>query len=175
MKTWLKYLLLPLTSFLVISTTNAASLAAVNPDACKLLKNPTKPFILVVKRGDDLIESITNCANAANITSASLSGLGALEEPTLGYFNLSTKKYQFKTFPGIYELTSLNGNVGFANGQRFAHIHVTIGDDNYHIIGGHLNEAKVGATAEITFIPLPAAFTRKADKNTGMKLIATQQ
>lgn len=168
-----KLSLIALTTLLTANLAHAADLAAVSPASCGLLKNTTRPFILVMKRGDNLVKSIVDCADAANLSSASLSGLGAIQKPTLGYFNWDTKDYRFKIFPGVFELTSLNGNIGFVDGKRFAHIHVTLGNDQYNVIGGHLKDATVGVTAEITIIPLQTYFERTHKKNNNFMLINT--
>lgn len=40
--------------------------AAVNKSTCARLANTTQPFVLVLNSGDNLIDSITQCAKEAN-------------------------------------------------------------------------------------------------------------
>ena len=69
--------------------------------------------------GENLFESILRCADAANIQSAIISGLGALDDVNVAYYNLNTRQYQTKLFTGMYELVSLNGNIAFLDGKQF--------------------------------------------------------
>jgi predicted DNA-binding protein with PD1-like motif len=48
---------------------------------------------------------------------------------------------------------------------------VTLGDDSYRAIAGHLNEATAGATTEITITPLAAPVFREFSPDVGMQLI----
>lgn len=163
------------TSFLMLGSAIAATptVSAVDSHSCSKLKGSDKPFILALKKGDNIIEAITQCANEAQLAGASLSGVGALENPTLTYYNISTKKYQDKTFPGIYELISVNGNVTQSQGKREVHLHVALSDDQYHMIGGHLGNALVGAVAEITVTPFKGSLVKKLDKQTGLEVISS--
>ena len=147
------------------------AITVVNAHSCQRMHGVQRPFLLVIKRGDDINQTITQCANAARLPGAILMGIGAIKDPTLAYFNLTTKKYQNKTFAGIYELLSLNGNISQVKGKRFVHDHVVIGDDQYHTFGGHLMGGTVGVTAEIAIIPLSAIPKRVYDKDTHLSLI----
>ncbi|GEM_PF-567769 len=158
--------------FIAASNSQANNLSAVNVGTCKKLAGTDKPFILVLKRKENVMHSIIRCATDAHITSAFLSGLGALESPTLGYYNLKEKRYQYKTFSGIYELIGLNGNLTQVDNQPFAHVHVTLGDSHYAVIGGHLKNASVGATTEILFIPFVNPIHRELDGEIGLQLIS---
>ena len=133
--------------------------------------NSSKPFILALKKGENLFEAILRCANDANLQAASLSGLGALDEVTVAYYHLDRKEYQTKLFEGMYELISLHGNITFVEDKRFIHIHAALGMDTYQVVGGHIMDATVGPSAEITVIPLPAKIIRQYDDETGLKLM----
>jgi predicted DNA-binding protein with PD1-like motif len=145
--------------------------AIVDTQTCHQLKDTDKPFILALKMGENLFEGIMRCANAVNLKSASISGLGALDDVTVAYYNLATKQYQTKLFKGMYELISINGNITFLDGKRFIHIHAALGTDTYDVVGGHIMDAIVGPSAEITIIPLDGQINRAYDEATGLKLM----
>lgn len=149
-------------------------ISVVDSSSCSKLADTDLPFILIVHKGESLIETILKCAQAINLKAASLSGLGALENPTIAYYNLNSKEYQNKLFPGDFELTSLNGNLTKAEDEWVAHIHVTLGDEDYRVIGGHLQNAVVSITTEITVIPFQNPIVRKMDADIGLKLISTR-
>ena len=145
--------------------------AIVDSHSGHLVANTEKPFILALKIGENLFESILRCADAANIKSATISGLGALDDVTVAYYHLKLKQYQTKLFHGMYELVSLNGNITFVEGKRFIHIHAALGTENYDIIGGHIMDATVGPSAEISIVPLNNTIERAYDDTTGLKLM----
>lgn len=142
--------------------------AVVNIGSCSKMANTTRPFILVLNSGDNLLESISQCAKAAKLQGASISGLGQLHNPTLAYFTSNPNdKPKLKTFSGYYELASMNGNIS-ANGKNYyTHAHVSLADKQFHGITGHVDKAKVGLTAEITIIPFSASVQRTVDAKTG--------
>lgn len=145
--------------------------AIVQSSQGHLVKHTKEPFILALKMGENLFEGILRCANDADLTSVSLSGLGALDDVTVAYYNLATKQYQTKLFKGMYELISVNGNITLLDGKRFIHIHAALGTENYDVIGGHIMDAIVGPSAEITIIPLASNIHRQYDEATGLKLM----
>ncbi len=165
-----------LTTTLALSTTfimtpaealeNAS--AVINKTSCAKMANSTQPFILVLNSGDNLLESIGQCAKAAKLQGASFSGLGQVHNPTLAYFTSNPKdKPTLTTFPGYYELVSINGNVSANGSDYYAHAHATLADKQFHGIAGHVNKAEIGLTAEITIVPFTASVQRTVDAKTG--------
>jgi len=163
-----------ITALGIVSLSDAAT-SVVNSNQCQRLAGTTTPFLLVLKKGEDLKKSIERCAINAKLKSASISGLGALQNTTLNYFNHAKKTYQKKRYPQFLELLAINGNLSTLNGKPFTHLHVTLSDANYHTIGGHLDNAQVGATVELTIVPVENALVRKYDEQTGLMLIKSQQ
>ena len=152
------------TMFLLVFLSDAASASAISvtdSKSCKFMKGKETPFILVLKKGEKLNEGIRQCIEDANLPGASFSGIGAVGDTTLRYFNLSNQKYKNNNFNGEYEIVSLNGNIAELNGNLFAHIHMAIGDENGNVKGGHLLEATVSLVAEITITPLKQLPQRK--------------
>ncbi len=139
---------------------------------CHLFKHPKTPFILVLKRGEPLKESIIECIEKMEIPSASVSGEGALQNPEVGIPTLDRKNFLKKKFAGVYVMVSLNGTVTQSStNQTVAQIHVGFADADYRIFGGRLFSGEVGYTAEITIIPLPRPIIRKYDPQTGLGLL----
>lgn len=142
----------------------------VDSITCTKIKTQ-EPFILVLKMGENLHEAILECADKLNLKSAFLSGIGKLDDITVAFFNRATKQYDSKLFNRSFELISLNGNISFANQERFLHVHAAMGDENYDVIGGHIMDAKVGETAEIAITPLSEKIMREYDANIGLKVM----
>jgi predicted DNA-binding protein with PD1-like motif len=157
-----------LISVLSTSLAFAGKGAAVDSHSCNTLKGTKTPFVLVLDSGESLIESMTRCAKDAGLQAASVSGLGQLHNPSLAYFTSNpTDKPTVSSFPGYYELASLNGNITNNNGQYYTHVHGVLADQNFHGIAGHINNADVGLTVEITIVPLALAVERTVDAKTG--------
>ena len=74
-----------------------------------LAKNQAHLFIL--DRGDKLFETLTPALERLGIRGGMISGLGALKDVALGYYELARQQYVRKTFPDDYELLRLNGNI----------------------------------------------------------------
>ncbi|OGT50833.1 MAG: hypothetical protein A3E84_04925 [Gammaproteobacteria bacterium RIFCSPHIGHO2_12_FULL_42_13] len=149
-----------------------SSAIIVGKSSCAKLVNTTQPFILVLRSGDELLESVTQCAKDAKLASAAINGLGQLHNPSLAYFSKNPKdKPVLTTFSGYYELASLNGDITNNNNKYYTHAHVVLADEKFHGIAGHLNSAIVGLTVEIAIIPLQFPVQRAVDAKTGFGLI----
>lgn len=146
-----------------------STLSIVDTSTCHQLAGTNKPFILNLNRGENLFQGILNCAEKIGLQAASLSGLGALENPSVAFYHLHLKQYDTKIFPGIFELVSLNGNISFVDGKHFAHIHAALGKEDHSLFGGHLMDATVGVLAEITIIPLEGRIERQFIEDIGLK------
>jgi predicted DNA-binding protein with PD1-like motif len=132
------------------------------------------PHMLILKRGDSVMDTILKYMDASKILTASLSGIGAVENPELAYYNMETKRYETKKFTGIFEVVSLNGNISFSKEKLFPHIHVVIGNREYQTFAGHLMKGIVGATLEITVVPLSRIRYRKFDPEIGLDLLSME-
>lgn len=156
------------TTITMTSAIAANSSAVVSKLTCSKMAHTTKPFILVLDSGDDLLESITQCAKDAKLLGASISGLGQVHNPTLAYFSSNPNdKPTLTTFSGYYELAGLNGDITNNDNKYYTHAHAVLADKKFHGIAGHVNSAKVGLTAEITIVPFAASVQRTVDPKTG--------
>jgi predicted DNA-binding protein with PD1-like motif len=155
-----------------LMTTSTLTLPVnIDTHSGKLVANSTKPFIVTLKLGENLFEGLLRVAQDAQLAAASFSGIGALENAKLAYYYLDKKEYKTKLYNGIYELVSLDGNITYFDGKPFLHIHCSLGEEDFNVIGGHLMDAMVGPSAEITVIPLSGKIERKHDDHIGLKLM----
>ena len=112
-----------------------------------LTKDKDKYFISLSK--DEYInETLLDISNKESIKSGWISGVGAMYEIEVGYFDVDKKDYIRKSFPGDYEILSISGNISIKEGNRFIHTHVTFSDENFNVFGGHLFDAKIAAAGE---------------------------
>lgn len=121
-------------------------------------------------RGEEILESIKRIALAENIKLASVSALGAVEDFTVGVYNVEEKKYYSNNFTGSFEIVSLTGTINTMNGEFYAHLHMSAGNDRGEVFGGHLNKATVSATCEMVITLINGRVDREYDEITGLNL-----
>ncbi|MCE0721873.1 MULTISPECIES: PPC domain-containing DNA-binding protein [Legionella] len=129
------------------------------------------PYILSLKEGEDLFKSIINYASYVNLKSASISGIGALSNVTMGFYHRDTKQHTKKLFQETYEIASLTGNVTLSDEGWFVHIHAALGSDNFQLFGGHLINAEASASTEIVIFPLNYTVMRRKHPDLDIKVI----
>lgn len=127
-------------------------------------------FCVRLERGDEVIASLTAFATEHGIHAGSMSGIGAVMDTELGFYELETQTYHRKTFAEDHELLSLIGNFSRVDGAPFVHAHVTLGGSDFRVVGGHLFKAVVAVTVELVVRPLEGAVDRSLDEACGLKL-----
>ena len=132
--------------------------------------------LLVVPKGQKLIETLTREVTELGLKGGVISGLGALIHAELGYYHLEEKHYLRKTFSEMdYELISLTGNLSLKDGAPYIHVHAALGDNQFRVFGGHLFEAEVAVTAEISIVSLGKMPVRDLDLPLGLATICRIQ
>ena len=125
---------------------------------------------LTLAKGDSINKTFENFAKNEGIGCAWLNGIGALENPEIGYYSLGSKSYITKQFNGEYELTSLIGNITMKDGVQFSHTHITFSDMEYRVFGGHLMDAKITAAGEFIMHPGSKEIHRELNSDIGLPL-----
>ena len=125
---------------------------------------------MALAKGELINKTFEEFAESDDISSAWINGIGALENPEIGYYSLITKSYHRKVFSGDYELTSLIGNISIKDGKYFSHTHITFSDTNYQVFGGHLFDAIITATGEFVMMPGNKRINREMNTEIGLPL-----
>ena len=102
-----------------------------------------------IDKEEEILEKIKEIALKENIKLASISALGAINDFTVGVFKVDEKKYYSNVFKGIFEIVSLTGTISTMNNEVYTHIHMSAGNENGEVFGGHLNRAMLSATCEM--------------------------
>lgn len=118
---------------------------------------------LRLDKGDEINDSIYKVAKAEKITAASISGIGATDDFTVGVFSLKNGKYDIFSFTENHEITALIGNITEVNGEPYIHTHITCAKFGGETVGGHLIKAVVSLTAEIVIDIISAKIDRYHD------------
>ena len=85
-------------------------------------------------------------------------------------FNPDTKQYKSNRFTGNFEIVSLSGTVTTMKGIPYIHLHMSVGDGNGKVFGGHLNEAKISATCEMVITLIEGEVEREYSEEIGLNL-----
>ena len=122
-------------------------------------------YIVRLDRGEEIAESLTKICDREKITLATIEGIGAADHAVVGLYNVGEKVYHKTAFDGPMEITALTGNVSVMDGKTYLHIHINLCDEQMNVRGGHLNECRISATAEIAIRTIKGKVERFYDKD----------
>ena len=121
-------------------------------------------------RGEEILASLKKLALLEGIRLASVSALGAVDDFTVGVYKVDEQKYYANHFSGAFEIVSLTGTISTMDGEYYAHLHMSAGDDAGRVFGGHLNSARISATCELVITVINGTVERKKDPAVGLNL-----
>src|SRR4051794_28309351 len=107
-------------------------------------------FLIMFDNGDEVTAGLVQFAAEQEVYHATFQALGAFERSTIAFFNLSTKEYEKTDIDEQVEVMSLIGNIALFEGKPKLHAHVVIGKRDLTAHGGHLIEAYVRPTLEVS-------------------------
>ncbi len=128
-------------------------------------------YVVRLNKGEEVISSLKEICKNENIKLAEITGLGASDLIEIGVFNVNTKEYKTRIFEGMFEITSLVGNVTRKDGEVYLHIHINFGDEEGFVKGGHLVQTRISATSEIILREIDGNVGRKLSNEIGLNLL----
>ena len=128
-------------------------------------------YYVVLKKDEEIIESLKKFAIENSIEGAKISGIGTLKNPELGFFDLEKKQYDKRILNGDFELLSLCGNISLFENDTIVHIHTLVSDSEFKAYGGHLFSSLVTGTAEIIIETANERINRKHSSQENLNLI----
>lgn len=137
------------------------------------IRDTERGYILKLSRGEKVIETLTNFCASRGIRSGAFTGIGAVKNATIGYYDLAARRYFFKGFPEDREVASMNGNIAMVEGKPYLHVHAVLSkmDDSLSCVGAHLKEADVAVTLEVFLTDYGVSVERRLDEEVGLKLL----
>lgn len=105
-------------------------------------------YIVSIHTGEEIVKALTSFCEEKKIKSGTISGLGAINEVALRFFNPATKKYVDKVFREQMEISNLTGNISIMDGKEYLHMHITVGGADYSARAGHLLSAILNGAGE---------------------------
>ena len=127
-------------------------------------------YLVRLDRGEEILEQVRALALKEDIRLAAVQALGAVDRFTAGVYDWARQEYTANEFAGAFEIVSLTGTIDQMGGAFYAHLHISAGDGEGRVCGGHLNRARVSATCEMVIRVLPGRIDREKDPVTGLNL-----
>jgi len=136
--------------------------------------NGQRTFAVVLDSGDEVMESLRAFAEREQIAAAQLTGIGALSDAVLMYFDWQQKDYQRIPVREQVEVASMIGDFALApSGEPALHIHIFLGKRDGTALAGHLGTAHVRPTLEVVLTESPSYLRKVKDPKSGLALIQT--
>ena len=107
-------------------------------------------YLLRLERGEEIHASLVRFAEENGIRGAVVSGLGAVEDVELGYYDVERRVYDRREVPENTELLSLTGNLSRLDGKPVLHAHLVLMRKDFSLVGGHLFRGTIAVTGEIS-------------------------
>lgn len=117
------------------------------------------------------MDGLLRFAAGRNLAAASFTAIGAVEQVTLGYFDVERREYKRILLGEQVAVLSLLGNVALGPDGPRIHAHVVVGRSDGTASGGHLLGARVRPTLEVIVTEAPARLRRRIDRATGLPLL----
>jgi len=149
---------------------HAAEAPKPRPDiASKYIRTPTG-FLMVLRRGDDVLDYLNQLARKERIPSASLSGMGFVNA-TFGFWDAQQKKFQPRKFKSV-EAANLTGTIAWEGGQPSIHAHAVVAGQDFQAHGGHVLAMQVDTGSfEITVTVHDRQLQRAKDSTLDAKVL----
>ena len=135
----------------------------------KYRRDGTRVFVRL-ETGESVHGALSELLEKERIAGGFVTGLGAVSEAVLGYYDLSRKDYDRVAFPEEMEIASAVGTLSVLDGKPHVHLHAVLSDRECHARGGHLFSATAAATVELFVQVSDKPIERTPDEETGLNL-----
>ena len=131
-----------------------------------------KVHVFRVKPGQELLSDIAQYCHEQAISSGIIIGIiGSVEKARLNFLMKLPAKYESVDYSGPLEIVCAQGSVALKDDSPIVHIHIQLSGEDI-CRGGHLAEATVFSTAEVTIAELDYQLRRQLDSYTGLNELA---
>lgn len=127
-------------------------------------------IIARIDRTEEVHEKLKEIALKENIKLASVYGLGATDDFTIGIFSVPKKDYKERNFKGEFEILSIIGSISTLDGEYYPHLHISASNGDGNVFGGHMKSARISVTCELTINIIDGVVERQKDPETGINI-----
>jgi predicted DNA-binding protein with PD1-like motif len=128
-------------------------------------------YVVVCDPGDEAVSALAQFARAEDLEAAQITGVGAFEHATVGWFDRAAREYRRIPVDEQCEVLSLVGDVAEGQDGPIVHVHVVLGLSDGTTRGGHLLEGQVFPTLEVIVTETPARLRKVMRPDIGIALI----
>ncbi|MEE9600779.1 MAG: PPC domain-containing DNA-binding protein [Thermoplasmata archaeon] len=127
-------------------------------------------IVVKMRSDEDFLPSLVGVLEEEGFASGLvLSGIGALKDFELGWFDIQERRYVRSRYESSHELLSLQGTVTLESDPPL-HVHCSLADVRQKVVGGHLFGGTVSVLAEVAVQVLSEIrLTRELNQQTGLK------
>jgi len=127
-------------------------------------------IIVRLDRGEEVVSSLLKIIKDENLQGGFVSGIGAADLIEVGLYEVEKQQYKSKRFEGDFEIISCLGNVSRKDGEPYLHLHMSFGDKDFNVYGGHLSYCRISGTFECVIGLTKSAIERMKDSKTGLNI-----
>jgi uncharacterized protein len=128
-------------------------------------------YVVRLESGEPVIETLTAFMASQEVGFASVNAIGAMDRAEVGWWNGSTREYEFHLLEEQMEILSLQGTCTLMDGKPFLHLHCMLGRHDLSVVGGHLKEGRAYPMAEVWVQTQDTAVRRATEGSfTGLQL-----
>ena len=125
-------------------------------------------YVFRVKPKQELLTEIARYCQEHNITSGVIiSTIGSVEKVKLNFLVALPGIYESVGYTGPLEIVCAQGSIALKENNLVVHIHIQLSSQKT-CFGGHLAEATIFSTAEVTIGELDYQLRRQIDSYTGL-------
>jgi uncharacterized protein len=132
-------------------------------------------YVVVCDLGEEAVAALNQFAQAEDLEAAQITGVGAFEHATVGWFDRAAKDYRRIPVDQQCEVLSLLGDIAEGPDGPIVHVHTVLGLSDGTTRGGHLLEGKVFPTLEVIVTETPAELRKVLQPDLGIALIDLDQ
>jgi hypothetical protein len=132
-------------------------------------------YVVVCDPGDEAVSALAQFARSEQLEAAQITGVGAFEHATVGWFDRAARDYRRIPVTEQCEVLSLLGDVAEGQDGPVVHLHVVLGLSDGTTRGGHLLEGRVFPTLEVMVTETPALLRKVLRPDIGIALIDLDQ
>lgn len=130
-----------------------------------------KTYALIFDTGDDVTSNLLRFAQQHHLAGSHFTAIGGFSRVVLGYFEWEQKSFRPIPIEEQVEVLMLAGDVALRDDEPIVHAHVVVATSDGIAHGGHLIEASVRPTLEVTLVESPVHLHRTFDPEVGVALI----
>ena len=140
------------------------------PDERKKMqsKQVDKTYFIFLEKDEPVMKTLTAFCSKNGIQNGEISGIGAVKNIEVGVFDPGSKSYIHKKFDKTHELISCMGNITLKDGEPFIHAHITFGDHDMNVKGGHVFEITVAVVGEFYIRNFDGSIHRELNGDIGL-------